>query len=150
LTRPTSPDSPNIKVLIKEETIHATHPINKCIRLINSFSIEAFIKVQGTNEKPTSNLVPKEAIVTMLESNNANFLVNVKLISQLAKQFDIMMPSNNDIKSTSFLRLSKEKMQTKLLNVLNKSNGIELDFKREKFQHYKGFIGRGNNSALFF
>ena len=33
---------------------------------------------------------------------------------------------------------------------LNKANGIELDFKRENFSHYKGYIGRGNNSALLF
>jgi hypothetical protein len=48
------------------------------------------------------------------------------------------------------ISLSKEMMQTKLFLALNKSNAVDLDFKREKFQHYKGFIGRGNNSALFF
>ena len=116
----------------KEEGTHTTHPINKCIRLINSFSIEAFIKLQNSSDKTQ---VPD---------------AQMKLINQLAKHFDIQVPRNTDIKSTSFLRMSKEKMQVKLFRVLNKSNNIELDFKREKFQHYKGFIGRGNNSSLLF
>ena len=70
----------------------------------------------------------------------------MKLITQLAKHFDIQVPRNQDVKSTTFLKNSKEKMQTKLFRVMNKSNNVELDFKREKFLHYKGFVGRGNNS----
>jgi hypothetical protein len=68
----------------------------------------------------------------------------------LARQLDIQMPRNNELKSKNFLKISKEKMHDRLFSTLNKSNGIELDFKREHFKNYKGFIGRGNNSTLFF
>ena len=33
-----------IKILNEEEKFHLNHPINKCFRLINTFSIEAFLK----------------------------------------------------------------------------------------------------------
>ena len=41
-------------------------------------------------------------------------------------------------------------MLIKLYETLNASNDIKLNFKRQNFQHYKGFIGRGNNAPLLF
>ena len=41
-------------------------------------------------------------------------------------------------------------MLLRLYETLNKSNNVVLNFKRQNFQHYKGFVGRGNNASLIF
>lgn len=87
----------------------------------------------------------------MFNINNSAFSTsNIEAIAKLARSLNIQMPRNNDIRSKNFLRMCKEKMYTKLYKTINKANGIELDFKRENFSHYKGYIGRGNNSVLLF
>jgi len=35
-----------------------------------------------------------------------------------------------------------------LYEAINQANGVELNFKRQNFAHYKGFVGRGNNATL--
>jgi hypothetical protein len=41
-------------------------------------------------------------------------------------------------------------MLRKLYDSLNQANRLELNFKRQNFSHYKGFVGRGNNAQLIF
>ena len=48
------------------------------------------------------------------------------------------------------MRYAKEKMHGKLFSVLNNSNSVKCDFKRENFKQYKMYVGRGNNSSLLF
>jgi len=76
--------------------------------------------------------------------------ISSSVIASLARVLNIPLPKNNDYKSKIFLMQSKEKISTLLFNCLNSSNEIDLQFKREGFQHYKGYIGRGNNPSLFF
>ena len=85
---------------------------------------------------------------TMANNNIAN--IDMPTVQSLARQLQVTLPKNNDLRSKAFICHAKEQMLTKLFETLNKSNGIELKFKRSLFQHYKGFIGRGNNSQLFF
>jgi len=43
--KPVYMPDPLIKILIKsEEDLHHSHPVNKCIRLLNQFAFEGFIK----------------------------------------------------------------------------------------------------------
>ena len=72
------------------------------------------------------------------------------MVTKLAQQLGINIPKNNDLRSKNFLCHAKEQMLTKLYNTLKASNDVQLDLKRSHFQHYKGFIGRGNNAALLF
>jgi hypothetical protein len=60
-------------------------------------------------------------------------VMNVTLITNLARQLNIEMPRNIDLKSKNFLRLSKEKMYLRLFGTLNQANGVQLEFKRERF-----------------
>jgi hypothetical protein len=103
-------------------------------------------KTQAEQDPSTESI----SAAAQLAGSNMLAPVNVNMIAGLCKQLGIQMPRNNDLKSKNFLRQSKEKMWQKLFATLNKSNGVELDFKRERFTHYKGFIGRGNNSAMLF
>lgn len=43
-----------IKISIEEERIHLNHPVNRCIRLINTFCIEAFLKQNQSYFFPAS------------------------------------------------------------------------------------------------
>jgi hypothetical protein len=72
----------------------------------------------------------------------------MQLVATSAKNLGINIPKNNDFKSKNFLKVSKEMMHTRLWITLNKANNVNLNFKRERFQQYKCFIGRGNNANL--
>ena len=76
--------------------------------------------------------------------------VDMAVVQSLAKQLQITLPKNGDLRGKAFVCHAKEQMLIRLYETLNRSNGVELNFKRGLFQHYKGFIGRGNNSQLFF
>ena len=56
------------------------------------------------------------------------------LVAQIAKSLGIYLPKNNDFKSKAFLNTSREMMYTRLWVTINKSNDVELNFKRERFQ----------------
>jgi hypothetical protein len=57
-------------------------------------------------------------------------ILNPIVVTNLAKQLDIELPKNNDFKSKTFVKHCKEKLNLKLFGVLNKANGINLDFNR--------------------
>ena len=73
-------------------------------------------------------------------------LVDLAQVQSLARQLQITLPKNNDLRGKAFLSHSKEKMYLKLFTTLNHSNGVDMKFERKNFKHYKGFIGRGNNA----
>lgn len=79
-------------------------------------------------------------------ANNTCANVDMATVQSLAKQLQISLPKNGDLRSKAFICHAKEQMLTKLFDTLNRSNEIELDFKRQLFQHYRGYIGRGNNA----
>lgn len=81
-------------------------------------------------------------------ANNTTANVDMQVVQGLAKQLQIQLPKNGDLRGKAFICHSKEQMLTRLFETVNKSNNIELHFKRSLFQHYRGFIGRGNNSQL--
>lgn len=82
-------------------------------------------------------------------ANSTNGL-DLKVIGQLAESLQITIPRNMDLRSKTFLCHSKEQMLKKLFDAINQSNGVELNFKRSNFSHYKGFVGKGNNQPLIF
>jgi len=52
------------------------------------------------------------------------------VVTSLAKQLQITLPKNNDMRSKAFICHAKEQMLVKLYEALNKSNLVELHFKR--------------------
>ena len=68
-----------------------------------------------------------------IAANNTNCNVDMVAVQSLAKQLQITLPKNGDLRSKAFICHAKEQMLTKLFETLNKSNGIELNFKRQLF-----------------
>ena len=179
---------PLIKILVTESlndpkatqassNIQRDHPINKTIRLINQFVIEAFLKQSTSNfiavQKPkikhgknAKNKICANQTYQFLNAtfagpssfqqmspttaNNSIANVDMPAVQNLAKQLQITLPKNGDLRGKAFICHAKEQMLHKLFETVNKSNKVELHFKRSLFQHYRGFIGRGNNSQLLF
>ena len=76
-------------------------------------------------------------------------------IFSMARQLKIEMPKNlsaNDLlplfKSKQFVVHCKSTVLQKLNQLINRENGMDLQFERSLFSFYKCFIGRGNNAAL--
>lgn len=63
-------------------------------------------------------------------TNNAFNNVDMAIVSNLAKQLHIVISKNNDLRSKAFICHAKEQMLVKLFETLNKSNGVDLHFKR--------------------
>ena len=65
---------------------------------------------------------------TVANNNFAN--VDMAIVQSLAKQLQITLPKNGDLRSKAFICHAKEQMITKLYDTLNTSNDVELNFKR--------------------
>ena len=63
-------------------------------------------------------------------TNSSSVNVDFAVVTSLAKQLQIKLPKNNDLRSKAFICHAKEQMLVKLFESLNKSNLVELYFKR--------------------
>ena len=59
--------------------------------------------------------------------------VDLGTLQALAKQLKITLPKGNELKGKVFICHAKEQILLKLYETLNKSNDIELNFKRQNF-----------------
>jgi hypothetical protein len=97
--------------------------VNQAIRLINQFSIEAFLKQNQSfffHKKKES--AGKSAQYVLAQPSPASLATNgldMKVICQLADQLMITIPRNMDLRSKAFLCHSKEQMLKKLFEALN-------------------------------
>ena len=117
-----------IKIHVKEERLHMHHPVNKAIKLCNSFAIEAFLKQStnyftslhcGNGKEIQNNIPPSKAAAIFKQQNNQMGLVDLAQVQILARQLQITLPKNNDLRGKAFLSHSKEKMYLKLFTTLN-------------------------------
>ena len=104
----------------------------------------------GANKFFNSSQYQTFAATAGSPTNNAVTNVDMAVVASLAKQLQVILPKNNDLRSKAFICHAKEQMLLKLFETLNRSNYVDLNFKRQNFQLYRGFIGRGNNSLLLF
>ena len=101
-----------------------------------------FITTQTPSTQQDLQLSPTS---TKVISTNS---IDMKVVNLLADQLQVLIPKNNDLRSKAFLCHAKEQMLRCLYETINQSNKVELNFKRQNFSHYKGFVGRGNNAQL--
>lgn len=129
-------DPPAITILNEPFRRHESHPINKFLRQVTEFCQLSLSKAA---------MVKGQVKVSF----------DLPQIFSMARQLKIEMPKNlstNDLlplfKSKQFIVQCKATVLQRLNALINRENGVELNFERSLFSFYKCFIGKGNNAPL--